>query len=81
MWGKIRPAKADDTRLRCEQIVRREGRRVYCGRLATRFQISKPYRGVDHSFGEITLCSGHTREYTKNRFVLTRIDRRRKKAA
>jgi hypothetical protein len=81
MWTKVKPAGPEDNRPRCEQKVRRGRQSMCCGRLARLYRISKPYRGFDHCFGEITLCSGHTAEYTKNRFILTRIDRRRKKAA
>lgn len=81
MWTKVKPPTPEDKRLRCEQKVRRGRMSVCCGRLASLYRISKPYRGVDHCFGEIALCSGHTSGYTRSRFILARIDRRRRKAA
>lgn len=75
MWGKVRPVRDSDNRLRCPLEVKRKRRHERCTRLAREWFVS--HQG--NSLGDVVCCQRHADSFRDRGFTLTAIDRRKKK--
>jgi hypothetical protein len=75
MWGKVRPVRDSDNRLRCPLEVKRKGRHERCTRLAREWSVS--HQGT--SLGDVVCCQAHADSFIERGFTVAVIDRRKKK--